>query len=120
MEIQKQNNGVNKKKWIWLLALIPVAGILSFLILSSTSVKVFFIGEKAKNYHDKGRLEQAILSYERLIELDPSNYSNYFNLAMAHLQNGEKAKAKKQIAKLRAMGSDDVADMLQDLINRNN
>ena len=108
-----------KKQYIWLFGIILLAGILSFFLLSSANVKVFFIGEKASYQHDRGHYDRAIQSYEKLIELDPKTGSNYWNLAVAYLQKGDKVHATKQIVRLRSIGEDDLAVMLKDFIKRN-
>jgi tetratricopeptide (TPR) repeat protein len=49
--------------------------------------------KKARQYHRRGRLEQAIALYQEVIKIDPEHFKARFNLSSAYLQTDSHTKA---------------------------
>ena len=82
------------------------------------NAKIYWLTEKAKEAHDDGNNQKAIELYKKVIELEPNNPNNYWELGIAYLDSGEEEKANEVIAQLRKLGHDDYADKMEELIRK--
>lgn len=97
--------------------IIIVCFALSFSSLSCAKVKSVWLSATAGSALDKGQYDKAIAKYEKLTELNPDDYSNYWNLGVAYARQKQYTKAQKQIAKLESLGKDDLAEELKKAIS---
>jgi tetratricopeptide (TPR) repeat protein len=68
--------------------------------------------QKARQYHRRDRLEQAIALYQEVIKIDPEHYNARFNLGAAYLQTESFAKAYYIMADLNLKEPDNQQVML--------
>jgi tetratricopeptide (TPR) repeat protein len=64
--------------------------------------------KKGTTYHRKGKLNQAILSYQEALNFDPDHLSAHTNLATAYLQTGRCKEAEQELVYLYALKPKDV------------
>ena len=90
-------------------------------MISCDSVKTFWLTATAGKALDNDQLDKAITKYEKLIELHPDDYTNYWNLGVADAHKGDWVNAKKQAKKLEELGRNDLAnEMYQYLKEKEN
>ena len=91
----------------------------SFFILSSCGkVGASLDLIKADAAYNQGNFEKAIELYKKLIEQDAQKADLYWKIGIAYYSNGEKSNTQKQIIQLKKLGKNDLANDLQQLLNK--
>lgn len=70
-------------------------------------------------YTRKKEFDKAIGCYTEVIKILPNDFRGYYNIGIVYHNMGDKAKALKQVAKLRELKHDDYAKELGETINSN-
>lgn len=73
---------------------------------------------KAETAYNQGNFAKAIELYTQLIEINPSDPVLYHKLGIAYYSSGNKLKVEKQITKLRNLNNNELADDLQQLLDK--
>ena len=89
-----------------------------FVSLSCAKAKSAILSEKAFRQHNEGNYDKAIVTYKRLIALDPKNAINYWDLAVAYIDKGDSKSAKLQVEQLRQLGENELANQLDFLVRK--
>lgn len=69
-------------------------------------------------YHSAGNYDKAIESFEKAIQLNPNFVDICVNLGVAYLNRGDTKNALKQVIKLRKLKRDNLANQLEQSINK--
>ncbi|MDP2652806.1 MAG: tetratricopeptide repeat protein [Candidatus Omnitrophota bacterium] len=99
--------------WLTLLCLI-----LAFSSLSCAKLKRDHFLSTASKAHDSGNYEKAIKNYKKALEIRPDDITVHCNLGVAHLELGQMAKVRVEIAKIAELGDQETADYLKNLIRK--
>ena len=97
---------------------IVLCFVLSFSSVSCAKIQSIWLSTTAGSALDKGQYEKAIVKYQKLTELNPDEYSNYWNLGVAYARLNKYSDAQKQVVKLHNMGKEDLADELKTAISK--
>ena len=93
--------------------------ILAPLLLSSCQkLKTSFKFVSAQAAYNQGKYDTAIKLYQELIEEKPDDFMLVWNLGITYYSKGDLYKSRKQAVKLRKMGQNDLADMLEQTIDK--
>ena len=102
-------------KYLMLLCLFLLS---SFIMSSCRKAESSWDLIKADTAYNQGNFEKAIELYKKLIEQDPQKADLYWKIGIAYYSNGEKFNTQKQIIQLKKLGKNDLADDLQQLLNK--
>lgn len=100
--------------------LIPmyVVLLLTLSLFSCEKIKSTWLVLKAETAYNQGNTKKAVELYKELIALNPTQPEFYWKLGIAHYSNNDKPSAQKQVARLKTLGRNDLADDLQQLLDR--
>ena len=108
-----------RKRWIIISSFCIIFLSLVVYIVTRPPIKRELVLYQANRSYDKGNYARAIEKYKKLIEFDPSDSSNQYNLGVAYIYNNQPDQARAQVQKLRDLGKDEYqeyAKILEDLI----
>ena len=106
---------------------IPLLGIAGLIILclvlslnptSCQKLKVAYLKFKVDKLNTIDELGKAQSIYRRLIELEPDEYSHYWNLGIVSIQLNDKKTAGKVVEQLEGLGQPDLAQELKKFIQQ--
>ncbi len=97
-------------------SIIILCFLLSLSSVSCAKINSVWLSATAGSALDKGQYDKAITKYEKLTELNPDEYSNYWNLGVAYARQHKYSEAQKQVVKLQKVGKDDLANELKNAI----
>ncbi|MFH1360514.1 MAG: tetratricopeptide repeat protein [Candidatus Omnitrophota bacterium] len=103
-----------RKKWIYLLALI----ICSIAFVSCGKIKSSFKHLVAEAAYNQGKYDKAIGLYKEIVADNPSNAQLRWNLGIAYYSKGDLLNASRQAVELRKLGRKDLAQDLEQVIER--
>ncbi len=75
---------------------------------------------KARNLHDQGQLDKAIVIYKRILEMQGDHSEVNYDLGIAYADQGDVTNAKNQVEILRSSGRSDLAEVLAEVIRDSN
>ena len=84
---------MNKKTIIVIAAIVAVLAIGSAVGIAGFSKRYEHQLELGYKYFEEGKYEEAILAFDKAIEIEPKRYEAYLALADAYIANGQKDKA---------------------------
>ncbi len=100
---------------VWILFLILVCvGVVS----GCKDLKGIWIDSQAQRATDNNQFDKAVSLYQQLIDMEPGNYSNYWNLASVYLKKKDVKMVEKQLVKIRSLKEDEVADDLEKALKK--
>ena len=73
---------------------------------------------KADTAYNQSHFKEAIELYKKLIEKDPQRSELYWKLGISYYSDGDRFNTRKQISQLRKLGKDDLANDLQQLLDK--
>lgn len=103
--------------------LFVVVSALIVLVLTTSACQKLnreIIYTRARSLHDKGRIDEAIELYKKLIEDSKDNTEVLYDLGVAYADKQDFAMARKQVETLRKAGRDDLAQVLEVVIRDSN
>ena len=95
--------------------LLIMAG-LFFSCLGCENIQSSLWQIEADIFYNQGQFKKSIEFYQKLIRLNPLNADYYWHLGLAYYSDNQKSKVKTQIGRLEALGREDLANDLQQLL----
>ncbi len=85
---------------------------MSFSLCSCSKIKSGFLATQAAMAVNNGNFKKAEQLYQEMIALEPNVAEHHWYLGTVYISTKEKEKVQKEIAILRRMGRDDLADQM--------
>lgn len=101
---------------IVLVLLLAGAFVTMFAVSASEEAKLVDMLSLAERYLDEQNYDQAIIEFERLLDIDPQNADAYIGLAAANEATGDYEKARQTLTKALDIVSEEDAELIADAL----
>lgn len=108
------------RKIKFLFCLLFFAACLCSLLACDKKLGQQLLYNKARNLHDHGHIDKAIVIYKRILEMQGDHSEVNYDLGIAYADYGDVTNAKNQVEILRSSGRSDLAEVLAEVIRDSN
>ncbi|MCB9770967.1 MAG: tetratricopeptide repeat protein [Candidatus Omnitrophica bacterium] len=107
------------KRQLWSIVVLAIGlGVSTIACEGNLAQKMLY--NRARNLHDHGKIDKAIVVYLRVLEKDGDNSAVHYDLGVAYADKGDTEKAREQIVILRKLDRADLADVLNTVVRDSN